>query len=364
MEYDFDYIQDLESLSTWCSTQSEEETVAVDTEFERRTTYYPELCLVQVATSKSIVCVDPILCKNVSPLVTFLNEPNRIKILHAARQDLEVLELIGVYVEETFFDNQIGAALIGEDDQIGYGDLAKNLLSVELNKNQQQANWKRRPLRSQQLRYAASDVRYLLPIYSILCEKLIACGRFKWFEEECRNLAERSKSKPSNYAWQRLKNINHLKKDIALRACSLANWREKESRRINTPRNWLLKDSDIKKIAVLNPSNLANLADVLTKKEEICRKYGGAVLTALKSADSLHDIGLVRENRISDEEKKKVKMLVDRGKKIADKLEIKPTFLMTGKDSKDIVTGKKPKKFFAGWRFSVFRESFGALGLL
>ena len=102
----------------------------------------------------------------------------------------------------------------------------------------------------------------------------------------------------------------------------------------------------------------------MIKVNNVCRKYGSALLSVLKSSDSLYDIELVRENRFSDEEKKKVKMLVDRGKEIAEKLELKPTFLMTGKDSKDIVMGKKPKKFFAGWRLSVFREDFRILGLL
>ena len=95
---------------------------------------------------------------------------------------------------------------------------------------------------------------------------------------------------------------------MALRACSLANWREAESRKVNTPRNWLLKDSEIKKIAVLNPDNVTSLVDILTGKREICHKYGSALLAALENADSLQGLGLVRENPIGDGEKQKIKM--------------------------------------------------------
>jgi Ribonuclease D len=172
MGVEFNYIQDVDLLSDWCDSQRSQNIVAIDTEFERRNTYFPELCLIQLATSTGIACVDPLLCDDLRPLVHFLNHPERTKVMHAARQDLEVLELFNVKVGGSLIDTQIAAVIVGEGDQIGYGELTKKITSVELNKNQQLADWKRRPLSSQQQQYAVDDVRYLLPIYFFLLKRM------------------------------------------------------------------------------------------------------------------------------------------------------------------------------------------------
>ena len=223
MRENFTYIENVDALWRWCEAQKAAEEVAVDTEFERHSTYYPELCLVQLATEGSIALLDPIKCEDITPLAEFLNSKERIKVLHAARQDLEVMNLKGLNLGNTFLDTQIAAALVGEDEQIGYGELVKKLVKVDLDKNQQRANWKKRPLPEIQLDYAISDVLYLLPVFFALKTELTRLGRFGWLEEECAKLGKIVSNINPRDAWKRLKNISNLDDDSKRRAIALAN---------------------------------------------------------------------------------------------------------------------------------------------
>ena len=172
-------IQDDAALRALCARLAGAEWIALDTEFMRVRTYSARLCLIQVATPEVIACIDP-LAVNIDPLLDLLYEPRALKVLHAARQDLEVFFDIRQAVPAPVFDTQIAAALTGYDDQIGYSALVEKITGQLLPKVNQRADWAARPLTPELVAYAADDVRYLCKVYRHLEQKLAALGRREW----------------------------------------------------------------------------------------------------------------------------------------------------------------------------------------
>lgn len=164
--------------------------VALDTEFMRESTYFAKLCLVQAANSGACAVLDPLALPDLAPLWQFLGDRKRVKVLHAARQDLEVLATTtrDPAVPGPIFDTQIAAALLGYPAQIGYGSLVAERLGHTLAKGHTRTDWTRRPLTPEQLQYAEDDVRYLAPLYLDLHAALQAAGRLDWLYEETRGL--------------------------------------------------------------------------------------------------------------------------------------------------------------------------------
>src|SRR5687767_9000237 len=156
--------------------------VALDTEFMRESTYFPKLCLIQAATVNACVLFDPLALADLQPLWNFLNDRRRIKVLHAARQDLEVMSVAmrDTVLSGPIFDTQIAAALLGYPAQIGYGALVAARLGQTLDKGHTRTDWSRRPLSMEQLQYAEDDVRYLVPLYLNLRDALAEAGRTHW----------------------------------------------------------------------------------------------------------------------------------------------------------------------------------------
>jgi len=363
MREDFTYIENVDELWNWCEAQKAAAVVAVDTEFERHSTYYPELCLVQLATKRGIALVDTIKCEDPTPLAEFLNSNERIKVLHAARQDLEVLDLKGVNLGDTFLDTQVAAALVGEDEQIGYGELVKKLVKVELDKNQQRANWKKRPLPKIQLDYAISDVLYLLPVFFALKKELTRLGRFSWLEEECAELGKMVSHMKACDAWERLKNITSLNDDSKRRAIAIANWRENEAKRVNIPRNWVLRDSEIKRIAVANPVKVNQFSDLFEESSRNWDRKARELICVIKESKNINlNIPKFR-TRLSDLQKEQAKLLVERSANVAEKLGIKPSVLMTVSDSKKIIRGERIARYYSGWRSTYLLKIFDSVGV-
>ncbi len=164
--------------------------LAIDTEFMRESTYYPQLCLLQIATETDCVLIDPLAGLDLGPLYLLLAEERRLKILHAARQDLEVLVLQSGAVPAPVFDTQVAAALLGHAPQIGYAELVARRLGHSIDKGQTRTDWSRRPLTAEQLAYAADDVHHLLTLHTDLGEALEARGRTSWAAEEAAALGE------------------------------------------------------------------------------------------------------------------------------------------------------------------------------
>jgi ribonuclease D len=259
--------------------------IALDTEFVRVKTYYARLCLLQVCVpGEAPVCIDP-LAVDITPLLDFLREPQRPKIIHAARQDLEVLTHHGSdgTPPGPVFDTQIAAALCGFDPQTGYAELVEAATGVRLEKRHTRAQWDRRPLSAEELRYAEDDVRYLGEVYAFLSERLAALGRTAWLEEECAALLD-----PALYRFDPERAYLRLKQGAQLPPASqpvlqkLAAWRERTAQRQNLPRHWVVPDAVLVAIAARLPADETALRRIPGAGGAIARRWGEEILAAVR----------------------------------------------------------------------------------
>ncbi len=237
--------------------------IAIDTEFMRERTYWPQLCLLQVASDSDCCLIDPLAGLDLAPLYAALSDPSRPKILHAARQDLEVLLNASGQVPGPVFDTQVAAALLGLPPQVGYADLVARQLGHSIDKGQTRTDWSRRPLSDAQLAYAADDVHHLLQLYTELAAALAARGRAAWHQEECALLEDPQlyRTEPAE-AWRRLKGLGRLRPAEQAAARALAAWREQRAIASDKPRGWILSDEALYALATLMPASTGDLEQV------------------------------------------------------------------------------------------------------
>ena len=203
------YIDTPSGLDAFCTQIKTADWIALDTEFLREKTYYPKLCLLQIATPDTVACIDPIALDDLSPLLEIIFDEDIIKVMHSGRQDMEIFFNIHGRPPSPVFDTQIAALLLGYADQIGYANLVREMLGVELDKLHTRADWSLRPLSADQLQYAADDVVYLADIYQKMIAQLTAMGRLAWLNEDFERLASPDLyGNPPEHAW--LKDVGRV----------------------------------------------------------------------------------------------------------------------------------------------------------
>jgi ribonuclease D len=296
------FITTTEELTALCERLAGEEFVTIDTEFMREKTYYPELCLVQLAGTQDVAVVDA-MAKGIdlAPLGALLAKLDVVKVFHACRQDIEIFLLMFGAVPERIFDTQVAAMVAGFGDQVGYDSLVQSLTGGRIDKAHRFSDWSARPLTKAQVDYAAADVTHLRDVYDKLTARLHVEGRMDWVGQEMAVLAD-----PGTYrvdparAWERLKLRTNNRRQLAL-VQAIAAWREKEAQRINIPRQRLLKDEQIPEIAALAPND----AEALTRARGINAgfangKSGVSLLAAIAEAKALPEGDLPRAERTRD----------------------------------------------------------------
>ena len=278
----FQYIDTPAALDALCAKLKDQPWIAVDTEFMRERTYYPELCLVQVATDEVVACIDPLALPSLKPLLEVLLEQQTVKVLHAARQDLEIFYNLAGKVPAPVFDTQVVARFLGLPDQAGYGAVVQTLLGITLDKSHARTDWARRPLPPAALEYAADDVRHLRNLYKKLQAELASRGRASWAEPELKALSDEKLYKPDpENAWQRIRGIQRLKPKAAALARPLAAWRERTAIAENRPRQWIVKDEALMDLAKQQPTDLASLAAVRGVGDGLAKRHGAELLKIL-----------------------------------------------------------------------------------
>ncbi len=256
--------------------------LAIDTEFARTKTYYPELCLVQLANKERTVLIDPLAIDNLDALYGLLYASSITKVFHSARQDLELFFHSKGRVPLPLFDTQLAAAMLGHNEQIAYAALVRALLNVELEKSQTRTNWKRRPLSKRQLEYAADDVVYLVKLYEILRSSLDESGQLPQLNESSQALAEPGLYAPDPMCmWKKIKAARHLKGSSLRVLKQLAAWRELTARKENRPRRWLLPDHSLIEMARTLPESLDDLSRVKDMSGRVLRSYGAVLLASI-----------------------------------------------------------------------------------
>jgi ribonuclease D len=259
--------------------------LALDTEFLREKTYYPKLCLLQIATPELVACIDPLALEDLSPLLDVIYEDGITKVLHSARQDMEIFFHLRNALPSPVFDTQIAALLLGFPDQIGYGNLVKETLGVELDKLHTRADWSRRPLSDEQIRYAAEDVFYLAQVYPYMVEKLSVLGRLDWLSEDFVRLTQVGLyNNDPEQAWLKVRGSSRLKGASLSVLQALAEWRETVARDQNRPRGWLLRDDELVEIARHRPGTPAALGAIRGLHERFIDKHGARLLELVAEA--------------------------------------------------------------------------------
>ena len=249
------------ALNDFCAAAAKSDFICVDTEFMRESTFYSILCLIQAATADAEVIIDPLVDGlDLTPFAALLMDRKIIKVLHAARQDMEIFYQICGAVPTNIFDTQIAAMALGFGDSVGYGALVKGRLDINVDKGARFTDWSRRPLSEKQLSYAMADVTHLRDLYPSMVEELTEKGRMDWvLEEMAPQMAEKLYTFEPENAWERLK-IRNPKKHYLAALKAAAAWRERQAKTKNIPRRRILKDDAMYDIAQQKPTDIKALA--------------------------------------------------------------------------------------------------------
>ncbi len=277
-------IDTTDGLAAFCQRQAQTEYITVDTEFMRDKTYWPLLCLVQVAGPEAAAAIDPLAPGiDLAPLFALMADPGVLKVFHAARQDIEIFVNMAGAVPAPLFDTQVAAMVCGFGDAVSYETLANKLAGAQIDKSSRFTDWAHRPLTERQLNYALSDVVPLRSVYEKLAQRLAKTGRAQWLAEEMGELTD-----PATYrqdpgeAWRRLKVRSNNRRVLAL-VHELAAWREVAAQQRNLPRNRLLRDEAILEIAAHAPADVAELARTRGLGRNFAEgKLGGEILAVVK----------------------------------------------------------------------------------
>jgi ribonuclease D len=278
-----DLITTTYALASVCERFARHPFITVDTEFLRETTFWPKLCVAQMATTDEAVVVDALAEGiDLAPLFELMANEQVTKVFHAARQDVEILWNLAKLIPAPLFDTQVAAMVLGHGDSISYDQLVQRITGDHIDKSSRFTDWARRPLAPAQLTYAISDVTHLVQIYEKLKADLEARGRADWVQEEMKILTS-----PATYrqlpeeAWQRLKNRARKPKELAV-LMEITAWREREAQSRDVPRQRVLKDDAIAELARTQPKTADALGSLRALPRGFERsKSGEAVLAAI-----------------------------------------------------------------------------------
>jgi len=280
---DFLYIDNEIALSTLCEQLAGASWLAIDTEFERENTYYPELCLLQISNRDVIAIIDPLSIQNIEPLYNLLYKNSITKVFHSARQDLEIFFHLKGSVPVPLFDTQLAATILGYDNSIGYANLVEKMLGKILDKAHTRTNWKRRPLKPEQLRYAADDVIYLGQIYEQLQVKLSGTEKMVMLQSELDKLTNPQMYLPApETMWQKIREARYMSGTNLEVLKALTAWREITARIENLPRKWLLADRVLIDLARHLPTTGDDLARINGMEERVIKMHGATLLTIIR----------------------------------------------------------------------------------
>ncbi len=287
-------VTDTAALAALCTRLRAEPYVTIDTEFMRERTYFPELCVVQLAGVDDVAVIDAEAAGiDLAPLGELLADTAVVKVFHAARQDVEIfLELFG-QVPAPIFDTQVAAMVAGFGDQVGYDALVSSLTGGQIDKAHRFSDWSARPLSSAQVTYAAADVTYLRGVYERLQDRLQRDGRMEWVAEEMGVLAQPETYRPDPEGlWERLRPRSSNRRMLGMLRAATA-WREREAQRVNIPRGRLLKDESLLEIAAVAPTTVDALARIRGVNRGFAEgKSGVGLVAALQAAAALPEDAL------------------------------------------------------------------------
>jgi ribonuclease D len=354
-------IETTADLAAACKELAKSEFITIDTEFLRETTFWPELCLIQMASPTTEVLVDPLADGiDLAPFFELMANPNVLKVFHAARQDIEIIFHRGGLIPHPIFDTQVAAMVCGFGDSVSYDQLVGRTKGVQIDKSSRFTDWSRRPLSEKQLDYALADVTHLRDAYLYLKAELEREGRSSWLSEEMDILeARETYDLHPDDAWQRLKMRLRKPQELAILKY-VAAWREREARSRNVPRSRVLKDDAIYEIAQQQPKDAEALSRLRTIPKGWERSTAGiAVLEAVNAALALPKTEMPhapRHTQAPEGAASAVELLKVLLKLISEKHGVAPKVIANSEDLDKIAAdGEKAEvAALSGWRRDLF----------
>ena len=340
--------------------------IAIDTEFMRESTYYPQLCLIQICAGSHAFCIDPLAeGMDLSPLFVLMQDKNITKVFHAGRQDLEIFVQLTGDLPCPVYDTQIAAMVCGLGDQVGYDKLVYHYKNLQIDKSSRFTNWSQRPLSDRQLSYALDDVIHLAEIYPRIIADLTANGRDKWVQSELESLADISlyQTDPAT-AYKRIKARNSKPAQLN-RLAQLASWREKEAQRRDVPRGRILRDDTLIDLAGSNPKTRADLKKIRGFPGGENGKFGPAVIEVLKKANAMAEDAWPLKERLPQRDKPPVaiiEMLRVLLKHVTESHNVAPRLIASADDLEKLALSDAADiPAMKGWRREIFGDAALAL---
>ena len=350
------YIVDHAALVAFCARLERCSWLALDTEFVREQTFYPQLCLIQIAIPGQVACLDPLTLPSLDPLLDKLYDPTITKVLHAAYQDLELFFHLRGTVPAPVFDTQLAALVLGAGDQLGYAALVKQALGVELAKAHTRADWRQRPLPPEWLAYAADDVRYLEALYTRQLARLRERGWSEALAEDFQALTDPERYRPQpQEAWRRIREQHRLRGLPLAVLRSLTTWREEQAIQQDRPRRWILDDAVLVELARRMPVTAAELQPVRGLSAAFRRQHDAALLSRIAAARTEPPErwpAQPRRPRLSAEQTARANQLRELIGSRAAHYQIAPGALADRRDIESLVLGEE-SRLRRGWRAAV-----------
>ena len=359
-------IKDNDTLYKFYNQCINEKVLAIDTEFIRENTYYPSLCLIQIAGSDFASAIDPLSGVDLSIIWKLLENKNILKVFHAARQDIEIFLNLTGKIPYPIYDTQIAAMFCGLGDQIGYEGLVNNFLGLSVNKELQFTNWLQRPLSKNQIDYAISDVTHLIKIYPIITKLINDSNRTEWVEKEMQSISDQSlyKIDPLDI-WKRIKLKNSKPKTLNLLK-HLAAWRENECKKQNIPRNKLIRDDVLVNVSYQSPQTIIELKKIRAFPKQLSHKNCNDIIETIQNANRIiqedwpNVIKTYKKSNISSNSLELLKLLL---KVSSEESGLAEKLIANNDDLRDLIEAKNNDlRVFKGWRNDIFGKE--AISLL
>lgn len=350
------FIQDAQTLASFCERAAKSHVLAVDTEFLREKSYYPKLCLIQLGTAEEVCAVDPLAIRDLGPVKALLEDPSITKVFHACSQDLEVIAHALGCGAAPLFDTQVAASFLGLRQQVSYASLVEAFAHVHLPKAESLTDWSMRPLDSQQLAYAEDDVRYLPGIYDAMISELVAKDRLSWVLPEMEHLAQGvAASRDPREAYLRLKRVTSLTRrqlGVAREVCA---WREQLAARRDIPRKWVLSDEVCLEICKRLPKDEQSLRRV-RQTEQLSARDAAAIVAAVEKGLSVDPDDLPRfehHERPTQEQESIIDLMYALLRIVSARTGIATQVIATRDDLLEFIVSKQSSRLYSSWRYEI-----------
>lgn len=365
MNFEYEWVEDNERLVALCQQWSDLDSLILDTEFVRTTTFYPAAGLIQVAAAGKFYLLDPVAIKDMSAFGQLLTNPEVVKVLHSCSEDLEVFKRLLNVVPSPLFDTQLAGSYASVGHNLSYQRLIKALLDVDVPKDETRSNWLKRPLTQSQLDYACLDVVYLEKAYQLLVDKLTQQQRLSWLEEDCLAMVEKALVPvDATEMYKKVKLAWKLKPSALVVLQAVTAWREDKAMQQNQPRSHVVGDKALWDIAYHQPKTTEALSRSEGIKSSVVRKHGESILQVVQQAQQTppNEMPQTLSKPLSSRAGDIMKAMKRELRVISEQLDLAPEHLARKKDLESLLRSGYPKGTFelpqalCGWRRELVGE--------